>query len=173
MSKSARTQDVLSKDFWGNVEIGNADECWPWLRSRCGLRGEYGTSYFEGHRIGAHRLAYILTYGPIPDKMEVCHKCDNPICCNPSHLWLGTHHENMLDCHDKGRRKYASKGSAHPISKLTEADIPKILKLAQSGLSRREIGERFRVSDVTITYIVQGKTWKHVPRQLSIFEELP
>lgn len=90
-----------AETFWKNVQRGAADECWPWLRSTNG-RG-YGRLNFRGKHWGAHRVAYTLHHGKEP-KLCVLHSCDNPICCNPAHLREGTHHDNMRDMDERGRR---------------------------------------------------------------------
>jgi hypothetical protein len=85
--------------FWSNVE--KTDDCWIWkgYEKSCGYGGmrAYGKNWF------AHRLSYTLNIGEIPEGMYVCHKCDNPICVRPDHLFLGTHKDNMADCKAKGR----------------------------------------------------------------------
>lgn len=93
--------------FWIRVDKKGLDDCWEWTGPcKAGsVKGKsfYGHLHFRGKVIGAHRLAWILTHGPIPKGLEVCHKCDNPGCCNPNHLWLGTHLENIRDRDSKGR----------------------------------------------------------------------
>jgi hypothetical protein len=87
--------------FWGRVNIKSQDECWNWTG---GLDGNgYGRLDFKGKRYGSHRLSYILSIGDIPGGMFVCHKCDNPLCCNPSHLFIGTLQDNNADRVKKGR----------------------------------------------------------------------
>lgn len=91
--------------FWRQADQSNgADACWLWTRN-CGFAGRkgYGQYYFNGRKITAHRMAYQLVCGPIPPKMEVCHTCDTPSCCNPKHLFPGTHQQNMQDRSRKGR----------------------------------------------------------------------
>jgi hypothetical protein len=88
--------------FWANVAI--TPSCWLWLAS-CNRWG-YGKAYADGHHIGAHRLAWMLLVGPVPDGLHVLHNCpggDNPACLNPAHLWLGTNEANIADRHRKGR----------------------------------------------------------------------
>lgn len=88
--------------FWEKVQRRSSDECWPW-RGHLESRG-YGRFFLNGRMTGAHRVAYQFVRGPIPPRLMVCHRCDNPACCNPDHLWLGTARENTRDMIAKGRR---------------------------------------------------------------------
>jgi len=93
--------------------------------------------------------------------MFVCHKCDNPPCCNPDHLFLGTARDNFRDCLSKGR--YSPKGSGNAAAKLNEQDARDIrANWALCRVSQRELAERFSVSQQTISLIVRGAKWKHV-----------
>lgn len=92
----------LLSTFWNWVDRSSPDGCWPWTRSTF---GGYGNLRMGKGKILAHRHAYQLTYGPIPSGMDVCHRCDNPPCCRPDHLFLGTHAENMADMVAKGRAR--------------------------------------------------------------------
>lgn len=119
--------------FWATVDKSSgADGCWP----RKGVRTADGYARFQqgDFRSGtlvqwaAHRLAWALTFGEIPSGMCICHHCDNPPCCNPSHLFLGTHLDNVRDkvakgrqAREKCRRKRIYRGEKHPGSKLTDA----------------------------------------------------
>ena len=95
--------------FWARVQKG--DGCWIYGGAKLPKEiGGYGWVSYKGKRIGAHRLAWMLTNGPIPPGMEVCHSCDNGPCCNPAHLFLGTHAENMGDCKAKGRSRNGAMG---------------------------------------------------------------
>ncbi len=90
-------------EFWTWVGIGDPDECWEWTRMRRQGTHPYGLLYVNNRQRRAHRIAWELANGPIPDGIEVCHRCDNPPCCNPAHLFLGTQRDNMDDCVAKGR----------------------------------------------------------------------
>jgi HNH endonuclease len=101
---------AVRERFWSRVAVGGAAECWLWNGAVNG--GGYGGSSISGKPNGAHRIAWILTHGPIPDGLHVCHTCDTPRCCNVNHLFLGTQAENMADSARKGRtRKTPPEGS--------------------------------------------------------------
>ena len=111
------------KRFWDKVNIAGPDECWEWTAGTY-LKGlKYGRFQFEGKAKSAHRVAYILTNGDIPDDMFVCHTCDNPACCNPKHLWLGSAKDNTQDMLKKGRAKNGNSvkthcSNGHPFDKI-------------------------------------------------------
>jgi hypothetical protein len=89
------------KDFWSRVERGAEDDCWLWRGAKTS-KG-YGLLRWNGKMMRAHRLAYQLHYGDLPDESCVCHSCDVPLCCNPAHLWLGTVGDNARDMVRKDR----------------------------------------------------------------------
>lgn len=93
--------DIDSQLFWSKISITAPDDCWEWQGTKD--RGGYGRFYGGGATRSAHRLSYELTYGKIPDKLLACHSCDNRACCNPSHIFLGTQKDNVMDAVKKGR----------------------------------------------------------------------
>lgn len=133
----------LAVRFWAGVDRSSSDGCWPWQRARRNSQGHGGV--WDGKRwTHAHRVAYALTNGPIPDGMEVCHRCDNPPCCRPDHLFLGTHAENMDDMKAKRRNGRVS------------ADIEaRALALLAAGSSQRETAASLGLTKSTIARIAR------------------
>ena len=152
-----RPRFTLAERFWAKVD--KSGDCWIWTGNRHKAKGrDYGMiNTRDGSKL-AHRVSYELHYGPIPPGMEVCHRCDNPPCVNPAHLFLGTHSDNMRDCVNK-QRKNAVRGSKHKLSKLTDAQVEQI---RQSPLASAELARQFGVSDTLVCNIRKGKAWKHV-----------
>jgi hypothetical protein len=135
--------------FWARVPRGEGCWIWPGARQPNG----YGRVAFWGRAVFAHRLAYELTYGPIPPGMQVCHRCDNRACVRPEHLFLGTQRENEDDKVAKGRQ----------WSTLTPTDVREIRRLYAAGdLSQQAIANRFGVWQATISVIVRRKVWRHL-----------
>ncbi len=115
----------------------------------------------------AHRLSFRLHTGDIPKSMCVCHTCDNPICVNPAHLFIGTHRENVRDMWAKGRASPPPRnfqlGEAGPRAILTEADVIRIRQAcAAGGISQRKLAAAYGVNQATISLIVRRVNWKHV-----------
>ena len=149
--------------FWSKVDDSNGPEaCWLWRASLDS--GGYGTITFKRKLRKAHRMAWILTYGEIPEHLDVLHKCDVPACVNPAHLFLGTHLDNMRDCVAKGRHAINPRyGEANPMSKLTNDQVEEIRRYLGEGLiSQAEIARRMNISPMAITRIKQGVAWSRV-----------
>jgi hypothetical protein len=106
-----------------------------------------------------HRLAYELANGRIPDDLKVCHRCDNPACVRPDHLFLGTQKDNMQDASTKGRIK-TLRGDDHPWSKLTSAEVSEIRRAAANGEKQKMLAERFHVTTRAINAIINERAWK-------------
>jgi len=139
--------------FWSRVARGAPTDCWNWLFGKT-TRG-YGKSYFQGREQHSHRIAWIITNGEIPDGLFVCHKCDNPSCCNPSHLFLGTGKDNMQDCVSKGRRP---SGERHPLSKMN-ADTVRSLRALASEIGLRPAARVLGINRST-AYHACKDTWR-------------
>lgn len=147
--------------FWSRVAKGESSECWPWTRAK----NDYGYGLFWSPRhkrfYRAHRVAWLLTHGPIPEEMVVRHKtCDNPPCCNPHHLAVGTHADNVADKTEKGRQLY---GERDPKSKLLESEVQDIRNLYASGaLYQYQIARVYGVSKGCVRDIIAGVNWSHL-----------
>jgi hypothetical protein len=161
----------FAERFWSKVDVRGPEECWLWLASvtKPTRRSPGGYGRFStGKRTpasytGAHRIAYMLHHGEVPDDLAVCHTCDNPPCCNPAHLWLGTKVENNSDRDRKGRtRNKPLPGSLNGRAKLTEADVLEARRLRKEGASFPELSRRYGVANTTICLAVEGKTWKRL-----------
>lgn len=131
--------------------------CWEWLG--CTKQGNYGVIRAKRRNYLVHRLMFELYLKEDIQGKYVCHRCDNPICCNPQHMFIGSQTENMKDAVLKKRMKY---GEDHYARKLCEDDVIKIRKMRNTGLSFRKIAEKFLVSYSCITGIIWGKTWKNL-----------
>lgn len=149
----------LAERFWEKVIKTNT--CWLW--NACFHRnsgyGSFGISRsITDH---AHRIAWILTYGPIPEGLFICHKCDNRLCVRPDHLFAGTQKDNLQDMKRKGRGTIANRGAGSGKTKLTDIDVANIRKLSAVGLSMAEIGRRYTMAGTSISRIVHRKRWKY------------
>jgi hypothetical protein len=133
--------------------------CWNWTGA---YAREYGTFWLAGRQQRTSRVAYTLYVEPIPIGLCVLHRCDNPKCVNPQHLWLGTQGDNAADSKAKGRSTH-QRGELSGMAKLTTSKVLQIRKLAgQPGHSQRSLGRRFGVHHATIWLIVTGKRWGHI-----------
>lgn len=148
-----------AKTFWSKVNKGSESECWPWN----GAGGRYGHLNFEGKFIKSHRMAYILTYGRPAQGLCICHKCDNPRCCNPNHLFTGTHKENSQDAVNKGRLN----GRNSPI-KFPTIIVEEALRRIANGESQTSVGKSFGISSAHMSYLVNGKTRKNDSVRLEV-----
>ncbi|MEZ0137344.1 MAG: HNH endonuclease [Candidatus Reddybacter sp.] len=150
--------------FWSKVDIkDNAKDCWNWHAAK--KPTGYGNVRIDKKYMLAHRVAFELANGVIPPAFIVCHICDNPSCCNPGHLMLGTIKSNSVDMLIKNRQKkhsISTRGSKNLNSKLTESDIPKIRLLHGKGKSQKEIAQIYGVSAPAVRSVLNGKTWRHV-----------
>lgn len=144
--------------FWALVDQRGQSECWPWLGHR--RQNGYGWFNLNGRSTNASRAAYILTKGPLTSTQFVCHSCDNPSCCNPAHLWVGSAAENNRDRDLKGRGRHGvtPKGEAHPSSRLSLAQV---LEAYESSLPASVFAAKWGVTPQAIYNIRVGKSWAH------------
>ena len=134
--------------------------CWEY-QGALTSRG-YGNIRVDGTNYLAHRYSYIVHIGEIPKGMLVCHSCDNPPCCNPAHLWLGTQSENMKDMVKKGRTNLLY-GEDATSAKLTEREVLEMRELFKSGhFTSVDLSRIYGVGIRTARDAVNRKTWRHV-----------
>ena len=160
VSRPPRTPvTTIEQRFWSRVRKGEG--CWLW-------RGGGGHSYgrlaadeggHDGPLVYAHRLAYKLHHGSIPDDLFVLHRCDNPRCVNPAHLFLGTVNDNHDDMVAKGRNR---KGEQCSYAKLTEDDVVELRLRRAAGESLESLSAAFNVATGTAYDACHRRTWKHV-----------
>lgn len=142
-------------------KITKTKSCWEWNAAK--YNNGYGAFYYNGRNRLAHRIAYKIYIGEIPKGMFVCHHCDNRWCVNPSHLFLGTHTENMIDCKSKGRNVYPILlGEKNARAKLTEAQVIEIMSRLNEGETQVDLGKEFGIAQASISLIVRGINWKHL-----------
>ena len=149
-------------EFWKNVNKQGPSglwvgPCWEWT---AGLTTDgYGQCWFENRNRRAHIVAWLLTVGPVPDGLEVCHRCDNPKCVRPSHLFLGTHLQNGQDAATKMRMAW---GEHHHAAKLTEDHVRAIRKINFAQYTSNEVAARYGVTRQTVNKIRFNLTWRHL-----------
>lgn len=152
--------------FEAKFEEDKITGCWNWTASKS-IRG-YGHFNFGGQVQQAHRVAYQLYIGEIPDGLCVCHHCDNRKCVNPSHLFIGTHIDNMRDCKNKGRGMGKGKGlhsfsgEKHSQAKLTEEKVRTIRTMYAKGSRLCDLAREFGISPGAIWGIVHYRTWTKI-----------
>lgn len=168
MSNPVSIADVLS----GQVElvssrfesyVKRSDGCWEWIGKL--MTTGYGRFSMNGKHLSSSRVAYAFIYGPIPPGIYVCHKCDNPKCVRPDHLFAGTHADNMRDMAAKGRGRsgcVSMPGESNPQAVLTERDVYLIRSLVQKDVKQKVLADTFGVTFQTISDIARGKRWRHV-----------
>lgn len=165
--------ESITKRFWSKVDTsGGPDACWLWVG---GLNGKAKANHYgmlrlygrKGIKKYAHRLSWEIHYGPIPEGAEVCHNCpggDNPACVNPSHLFIGSHADNMRDMARKGRAGGpGTPGTRHPMARLNESQVRSIRAAVTSGETCPSVAVRYGLSRSTVQKIANRKLWKHLP----------
>ena len=157
---------TLEKRFYKKIE--KTDYCWVWLGAKTG--SGYGVVRGPDSRMmGAHVASYLIHNGPIEVGQQICHICDNKLCVNPNHLFIGTQLDNMHDMISKGRQATgeklnhpSQKGELNSGSKLTEDQVIKEKKLYSEGYRQCEIMRLLGITRANIWAIVHGVSWNHV-----------
>lgn len=157
-SKERYALEKQAARVWSSVQVGDADACWEW-KSHRDKRG-YGKTNFNRRYSLAHRAVFQIVNGPIPNDISVCHSCDNPPCCNPAHLWLGTHQDNMRDAGRKGRAGGVRVfGERHSDAKITDADALAIFHSVEPGPI---LAARYGITKEAVNMIRRGVNWARV-----------
>lgn len=154
---SIRVTEKLKSKFWPKVQQGSIDECWEWLGVRT-ARG-YGRMRIGDHLVIAHRISYTIQHGEIPEGLFVCHKCDNPPCCNPAHLFLGTPLENAGDMVRKGRQ---TRGEKHCRAKLTDEQVIEIRQRWAARPTQQQLADEYGISVTVLNRVLYKRAWGHV-----------
>jgi hypothetical protein len=158
--------------FWARVAKGSPKDCWEWQGAK--TSSGYGNLSWHGAHVQAHRLAYMLALGGIrletlfkvgdrarTYKRFVLHKCDNRLCCNPEHLFLGSMRTNMLDAYKKGRKTQPK--SEHVNAKLSAAQVRAIrTRYTRGGIRQVDLAAEYSVSQRVISLIIRHETYKDV-----------
>lgn len=151
---------TLADRFWQKVNRAGPDECWEWTGSF--NVQSYGHLLANGRRTKATHVSWFLYHGEWPNDLGlyVLHKCDNPPCVNPEHLFLGTNADNARDRSEKGR---SATGTDHAHAKLTESDVKAMRRMyAAGGISQAKIGALYGVTPAMVHRIVSRTAWKHI-----------
>lgn len=169
--RARRSGPLVADHFWSKVDrSGGPHACWPW--STGPFRSGYGVFRVNGKQRLTHRIAWEVVNGPIPDGLFVCHHCDNPPCCNPSHFFLGTNADNMADMRAKGRQargqqvvrrdpRNCTRGEQHPSAKLTKVAAADIRRRYRNGeADQATLAAEYGVSQVSISKLLSGRTWR-------------
>jgi hypothetical protein len=154
-ARPGRTFGTLWERFAAKVGVSD-DGCWRWLAGR---NHDYGQLYHAGRPQKAHRMAWLMFRGDIPDGLNVLHHCDNPGCVNPEHLFLGTQNDNFRDMVAKGRGRVMPAGSAHPRAKLSPARRDAVRLLLSDGVRPTAIARCLGVSIQTICRVRDGLSY--------------
>jgi hypothetical protein len=163
------------KNFWAKIDKKGPDDCWLWTAARTSIDhtvnggyGQFGAGKLNHYT--SHKLMWLLIYGPIPDNKWVLHKCplgSNSLCCNPSHLYLGTDKENKADMMREGRHGTKNhpetvRGENNGRAKMTKLDVIEIRRRKRLGEKDEDVAKNFGITKGAVWFISTGRTWKSV-----------
>lgn len=153
----------VAKLFWAKVQRGLPEECWLWT---AGVQAFGYGRFSSGRKLGistlSHRVSWVLAHGEVPEGLCVLHSCDNRLCVNPHHLFLGTNQDNSDDMVSKARQV---QGEQHGNAKLSEDKVNGIL---YDTRTQQEIARAYQVSQSTISRVKSGESWKEITKLGSI-----
>lgn len=144
-----RLKGTPEQRFWPRVK--KTKSCWIWIGAK--FPSGYGEISVNNRSIRAHRFSYQIHYGPIPDGKIICHRCDNPACVNPDHLFLGTNKDNTQDMI---RKKRGLVGEKNPCAKLT---LEQVIEIRETNLPQRKIASKYGISQTMVGKIKRGTKW--------------
>lgn len=169
----ARKPWMTAEIFWSRIDKSCGDDaCWPWTLAK--NEAGRGKVYWMGSLKYAYRVAYELFYGNFNKSLLVCHKCDNPTCCNPKHLFLGTQQDNMNDALRKGRVKilppmdWKNRTKPHHWQKLSENQVLEIVSRYRAGERQSDLAKEFKINDSAIHKIMHGERWSYLTGIISV-----
>ena len=133
-----------------------------WIFTGGSKNNFHGSLHYQGESWQAHRLAYTLVHGPIPEGMKVLHTCDVGMCVRPRHLFLGTQADNIRDMVNKGRDNRARKGNENGRAIIKAEDV---IVIRKSDKPVKELARLYRVGKSAIYKIIYGQNWRHIPNE--------
>lgn len=162
MDRRVDSEDFKAR-FWAKVTVAGEDQCWLWAGAT--EMSGYGYMWIVNNKseslaVKAHRLSFYYQHGDAVDDVCVLHRCDNPPCVNPNHLFPGTRADNNRDRMNKGRNRQQG-GSANSNARLDIEQVIEIKALVASGISQTKVGERFGIKQAQVSRIVRGVSWKN------------
>ena len=180
MKNTLKLNEIISEINQKDIErfitkipvTDNDSICWEWSinpnTKKARKHADYGVFTLKQNNIVPSRMMWMLTYGEIPDGMLICHKCDNPPCINPFHLFIGSYADNTKDMVMKGRKSTIvypdrlPRGINHKNAKLNDVDILQIRTMSSKGVSYKDIKAQFNIGKSNISSIINRKTWTHL-----------
>lgn len=145
--------------FWKKVIKGGPEECWYWDRG-------YGLFTAAGRTLRAARVSFSLAFGDPPVHLDVCHACDEPLCVNPAHLFLGNRSQNVKDSVKKGRFRAAT-GEDNSKTKLRPEQVQEIRQRSKAGEQNNNLAREFGITPQSLSAILVGKSWRHLPVEVA------